>query len=114
MQRQCNLDFENEVALVAAAGPRDDPQVVGHAMYVVDPGTNLAETAFIVHPDWQGTGSGGRLQSQLAAHAQRRGVRGFVAEIEPSNEHMVRLARTASSQVQLEDIGGVRRVTSLF
>jgi len=102
------------VALVAAAGPRDDPQVVGHAMYVVDPGTNLAETAFIVHPDWQGTGLGGWLQRQLAAQAQRRGVRGFVAEIKAGNEHMLRLARTASSQVQVEDIGGVMRVTSLF
>ena len=114
VQRLCNLDFENEVALVAAAGPRDDPQVVGHAMYVVDPGTNLAETAFIVHPDWQGTGLGGWLQRQLAAQAQRRGVRGFVAEIKAGNEHMLRLARTASSQVQVEDIGGVMRVTSLF
>jgi GNAT superfamily N-acetyltransferase len=83
-------------------------------MYVVDPGTNLAETAFIVHPDWQGTGLGGWLQRQLAAHAQRRGVRGFVAEIKAGNEHMLRLARTASSQVQVEDIGGVMRVTSLF
>jgi hypothetical protein len=27
---------------------------------------------------------------------------------------MLRLARTASSQVQVEDIGGVMRVTSLF
>lgn len=114
VQRLCNVDFDNEVALVAVVGSREQPQIVAHAMYVVDPSTNLAETAFIVHPDWQGAGLGGALQRQLAAHAQARGVLGFVAEILSGNAPMIRLARTGSNQVRSEDLGGSVKVTTLF
>jgi acyl-CoA hydrolase/GNAT superfamily N-acetyltransferase len=114
VQRLCNVNWETEVALVAVTGPREDPQVVAHALYVLDPSTNLAETAFIVHPDWQGTGLGAQLQQHLAAHARAAGVLGFVAEILPSNEHMIRLARQGASQVRTEQMDGTVRVTALF
>jgi GNAT superfamily N-acetyltransferase len=61
VQRLCNLNFDNEVAFVAAAGPREQPQIVAQSCYFGDPGTNLAEIAFMVHPQWQGTGLGSRI-----------------------------------------------------
>lgn len=114
VQRLCNLNFDTEVAMVAVSGSREQPQIVGHALYVLDPTTQLAETAFMVHPDWKGSGLGTQLQQQLRAHAQTRGVRGFVAEILASNEHMIRLARAGSDQVQIDSDGGTVRVTTLF
>ena len=114
VQRLCNLDFDNEVALVAVTGSREQPEIVGHAMYVVDPSTNLAETGFIVHPQWQGVGLGAALQRQLAQHAQARGVRGFVAEILSNNQNMIRLARAGAGQVSSEDHGESVKVTTLF
>jgi acyl-CoA hydrolase/RimJ/RimL family protein N-acetyltransferase len=113
-QRLCNLNFENEVAFVATLGPRESQQVVAHACYFTDPSTNLAETAFMVHPDWQGCGLAGALQVQLAAHAKARGVRGFVAEIMAGNDNMIRLARAAAGQVSVDSSGSTVRVTSLF
>ncbi len=74
----------------------------------------MAETAFIVRPDWQGCGLGAALQRRLAEHARKRGVRGFVAEILPSNEHMIRLARSGSANVSVESGGDTLRVTTLF
>jgi len=114
VQRLCNVNWETEVALVAVTGSREDPQVVAHALYVLDPSTNLAETAFIVHPDWQGVGLGARLQQHLALHAKAAGVRGFVAEILPTNEHMIRLAKLGSAEVKTEQMDGTVRVTTLF
>jgi acyl-CoA hydrolase/GNAT superfamily N-acetyltransferase len=114
VQRLCNVNFDNEVAFVAVIGPREDPQVVAHACYFLDYSTNLAETAFIVRPDWQGCGLGGALQQRLAEHAKARGVRGFVAEILSENAHMIRLARSGSPQVAVEPGGDTVRVTSLF
>jgi acyl-CoA hydrolase/GNAT superfamily N-acetyltransferase len=113
-QRLCNVNGETEVAMVAVTGTRESEQVVAHALYVLDPSTNLAETAFIVHPDWQGSGLGQQLQQQLAAHARAAGVRGFVAEILPTNDRMIRLARQSSSQVSTEQMDGSVRVTALF
>ena len=114
LQRLINLDDENEVAVLAVTGPREQPVVIGHAMYALDASTNLAETAFIVHPDWRGQGLGSQLQARLAALAQARGVRGFVAEMLATNEPMIRLARSGAQASQVEDLGGTRRVTTLL
>jgi acyl-CoA hydrolase len=114
VQRLCNVNFENEVAFVAVTGPREDPRIVAHACYFLDYSTNLAETAFIVSPQWQGCGLGAALQGRLTEHAKARGVRGFVAEILPTNEHMIRLASSGSTNVNVEDGGDTVRVTALF
>lgn len=125
VQRLCNLDFENEVAFVACSGPRENASIVAQSCYFIDPGTHLAETAFMVHPLWQGSGLGSALQRKMMAHARRRGVRGFVAEILPTNENMIRLARSAElagaagsgsggPRVTVEHTGGSVRVTTLF
>lgn len=114
VQRLCNLDGEREVGLVAVTGPREDPTVVAHAFYVLDPSSNLAETAFMVHPGYQGSGLGGALQARLAELARQRGVQGFVAEILSTNPAMIQLAQRGSDRVSLHSEGSTVRVTALF
>lgn len=114
IQRLCNLSFDTEVAFVAVSGTRENPRVVAHACYFVDPATNLAETAFMVLPAWQGTGLATALQQRMRAHAKRRGVRGFVAEILAENANMIRLARAGSDSVTVESQGSTLRVTQFF
>jgi RimJ/RimL family protein N-acetyltransferase len=114
VQRLCNVDFDNEVAFVAVSGTRENPQVVAQACYFIDPSTNLAETAFMVSPEWQGHGLGSQLQRRMIAHATARGVRGFVADILATNDNMIRLARAGSSNVSVEGTGDSVRVTALF
>lgn len=114
VQRLCNMNFDNEVAFVAVSGTRENPQIVAQACYFTDPGTNLAETAFMVHPDWQGCGLGAALQRRMAEHARGRGVLGFVAEIMASNENMIRLARAGQGNVSVENSGSTVRVTTRF
>jgi acyl-CoA hydrolase/GNAT superfamily N-acetyltransferase len=114
VQRLCNLDRDSEVGFVAVVGPREDPQVVAHTCYFIDADTGLAETAFMIHPDWQGCGLAGAMQQAMAEHARERGVPGFVAEILASNEAMIRLARRAATQVQVEQVSGTVRVTARF
>lgn len=114
VQRLCNMNFENEVAFVAVSGTRENPRIVAQACYFTDPGTNLAETAFMVHPDWQGCGLGEALQRRMTEHARRRGVLGFVAEILASNQTMIRLARSGAGKVSVDHSGSTVRVTTLF
>jgi acyl-CoA hydrolase/GNAT superfamily N-acetyltransferase len=120
VQRLCNLNFENEVAFVAVTGPREAEHIVAQACYFTDPSTNLAETAFMVHPEWQGTGLGSALQQRMAEHAAARGVRGFVAEILATNDGMIRLARSGAitaggpGKVSVESSGSTVRITTLF
>ncbi len=114
VQRLCNVNYENEVAFVAVAGPREASEIVAQACYFINPTTNLADTAFMVHPDWQGSGLGTALQNCMAAHAKKRGLRGFVADVLPGNTRMLRLARNGPPTVQVEKNADSVHITQLF
>jgi RimJ/RimL family protein N-acetyltransferase len=99
-QRLCNVDFDKDVAFVAVTGPRDNEEVVGTGAYFLNPSTNLAEVAYMIVPELQGSGLD-------------RGVRGFVAEVLETNAAMLNLARRLGNiDVKSED--GTYHVTALF
>jgi RimJ/RimL family protein N-acetyltransferase len=75
------------LGLVATLGSPE--RVVGHAAYVRD--GSRAEIAFEVEEALQGRGLGGVLLAQLAAAAQRAGVRTLTAIVHPANRRMVAL-----------------------
>lgn len=114
VQRLCNLNYETEVAFVAVEGPRENERVIGQSCYFINPSTNLAETAFMVDPAWQGTGLGTSLQRCLADHGRARGLRGFVAEILTGNSKMLALARGCSDNIHIEREEDTVHVTMLF
>ena len=114
VQRLCNVNYENEVAFVATAGTREDSLIVGQSCYFINPTANLADTAFMVHPDWQGCGLGTALQSRMVQHAKKRGLRGFVADVLPGNTRMLRLARNGTQAVQMEKTDDSVHLTQLF
>ena len=113
-QNLSNVDQDGDVAFVAVTGPREDETVVASGCYFLNRASNLAETAFIVDPEWQGGGLGSALQDRLREIAQSRGVRGFVAEVLTSNEKMLRLARAASSKVTIDRDDDCYHITMLF
>lgn len=110
----CNVDYENEMAYVAVAGERDEERAVGTACYYLNPTTNLAETAFMVLPEWQRTGLGTHLQNIMMDYAKKRGVRGFVADILAQNTKMRRLAQSLPNASVNNLVGDVVEVTVIF
>lgn len=114
VQRLCNLNYENEVAFVAIAGTREASLIVAQACYFINPTTNLADTAYMVHPDWQGAGLGRALQNCMVQHAMKRGLRGFVSDVLPGNTRMLRLARNGSPTMQIERSSDSVHLTQLF
>ncbi len=114
VQRLCNVNYENEVAFVATVGPREASDIVGQACYFIDPSTNLADTAYMVHPEWQGNGLGTALQNCMSKHAARRGVRGFVADILNGNTRMLKLASKSTDAVRAERTSDAVHVTQWF
>jgi acyl-CoA hydrolase/RimJ/RimL family protein N-acetyltransferase len=114
LQTLCNVNHETEVAFLAVTGPRENEEVVGSACYFLSPTTNLAEVAFMISPEWQGTGVATALQTRLVEYAMSRGVRGFVADILPRNASMLRLiARAPGTMTTSRDEDAVH-VTVVF
>ncbi len=114
LQTLCNVNHETEVAFLAVTGPRENETVVGSACYFLNPTTNLAEVAFMVAPEWQGTGLGTALQTRLQEYAAARGIRGFTAEILTRNARMMRLAKGARGSITTVSDEGEVHVTVLF
>jgi len=113
-QALCNVDYQNEAAFVATTGPREHEHLVGSSCYFVNQSTNLAETAFMIAPEWQGTGLGGALQTRMMEFAKARGLIGFTAEILANNTKMIRLAKAACDKVTVEREDDSFHVTMLF
>ena len=109
----CNVDYENEMAFVAVVGERSEEKIVGSSCYFLDPTTNLAETAFMVLPEWQGSGLGTQLQNVMMDYAKRKGIRGFFADILPENIKMKKLAQSLPN-ASIKNLGDVLEVTVLF
>jgi acyl-CoA hydrolase/RimJ/RimL family protein N-acetyltransferase len=114
VQRLCNVNYETEVAFVATVGPREEATIVGQACYFINPSNNLADTAYMVHPDWQSHGLGSALQKCITQHAAKRGVRGFVADVLPGNTRMLRLAQKSPHAVRAERSSDSVHITQLF
>ena len=112
-QRLCNVDFEKDVAFVAVSGPRENEEIVGTGAYFLNPSTNLAEVAYMIVPEWQGSGLGSALQQRLKEFAVAHGVRGFVAEVLQANNAMLNLAKRLG-KIEIRSEQGSYYVTLLF
>jgi len=97
----CNVNFVDEVAFLAVAGEREQEEIVGSSCYFLNPTTNIAEVAYMVAQEWQGSGLGKALQQRMAEHARHRGVRGFKAEILRNNAPMIALAQRGGGNVNV-------------
>ncbi|WP_438001585.1 GNAT family N-acetyltransferase [Sorangium sp. So ce185] len=113
MQQLVNLDYEQNMAIVACAGPERDA-VVGMARYDVDPKNNLADIAFVVRDEWQGKGVGTLLMRRMAEIARARGLSGFEADVLLSNKAMMRVLEKSGLRLSLDLEAGVYHVTARF
>ena len=85
-----NIDFVNQVALVAQVEQADRTMIIGGGRYVVfEPGR--AEMAFVVIDAWQGRGVGNILARHLSALAREAGLKELTAEVLPENSAMRRV-----------------------
>lgn len=99
VQRLTNIDYENNLAIVAAVpGPRGEEELVAIGQYFREP-EDTAEVAFIVQDAWQDKGLGSRLMQVLAEAAKQRGICHFTATVLPENRAMINVFKHAGYSV---------------
>jgi GNAT superfamily N-acetyltransferase len=109
-----NIDFINQVALVAVAEEEDGrSEIVGGGRYVVlQPGR--AELAFAVIDEYQGKGIGSVLMRHLTAIARGAGLKELVAEVLPNNAPMLKVFKNSGLPIDIQrQVGAVHVVLSL-
>jgi len=113
-QYLCSVDYEQEMAFAAVVGPSEHERIVAASSYYLSPATGLAEVAYMVDPEWQGTGLGGLLHARMFEYARARGVRGFRADVLMGNTRMMRVFKRAGHQLSVKTSAGISEVTMLF
>ena len=113
-QHLCSVDYEEEMAFAAVVGQSEHERIVGASCYYLSPATGLAEVAYMVDPDWQGAGLGGRLHAGLVEYAREHGARGLTADVMLGNSRMMRVFKGGDYSLRIQTEGGVQEVTMRF
>lgn len=105
-----NVDFVNQVALVAVVLGHEGFEIAGGARYAVTrPGT--AEVAFMVVDRYQGKGIGGMLMRHLVTIGRRGGLRELVAEVLVGNTAMLGVLQKSGLHMDVTSEPGLIQAT---
>lgn len=114
MQKLVDFDHDSSMALVASVKEDGNEQIIAMSRYDVDPGSRLADIAFVVLDDWQGIGLGRLLMRRMAEIAQARGVAGFTANILATNKPMMMIFYNSGLHLRSELADGAYQLTAYF
>jgi acyl-CoA hydrolase/RimJ/RimL family protein N-acetyltransferase len=111
LQKQTNIDYERNLAIVGTVPGVSEEQVVAIAQYFLDPKTQFAEVAFVVQDEWQQKGMGTLLLQYITQIARQRGIKQFYAKVLPINKAMLSVFYNSGFQVNTEFDGDVYNIS---
>jgi len=91
LKKFVNVDYENEMAIVATIKKEGTERIIGVARYSRDKSTGFAEFAIVVADEWQNKGVGSELFNYLIKVAKMKGIRGFIGYVLDTNVRAYRL-----------------------
>jgi acyl-CoA hydrolase/GNAT superfamily N-acetyltransferase len=109
-----NVDYQNDMAILATTGPIGKEKIVGLGRYVKDKDSDLAEVAYTIHDQYQGQGLGTILQDHLVSYAKLRAIKGLWAVSFGSNKAMLSVFGKLGPYTKQVIEPGVWRVEHLF
>jgi acyl-CoA hydrolase/GNAT superfamily N-acetyltransferase len=109
-----NVDYENEMLIVAVLKQAGEEKIIGMAGYALDKATGLAEFAFSIADEWQNKGIGTVLFSYLIKIAKMKDIRGFVGYVLDTNVGAYRLTHKMGYPVKSKWEDGVYTLTINF
>ena len=112
MTRYCNLDYDREIAIVAAP-KQDGTRLIGAVRLIVDADRKSGEFAVLVCDEWQGRGLGSKLMDSIVMVAKDMHLRSLYGDVLPSNYKMLRLMDAKGFKRETLDEDLVKVVLSL-
>ena len=109
-QPMVNVDYENQMALVALQGWPKEEAIVSVGAYFVDHETNSANVAFMTRDDYQNQGLGTFMLHYLMKLAIARGIRKISAEVLQENKPMLHVFRKAAPDMRVASEGNFLKI----
>ena len=107
VQQLTNIDYSQDISIVATVPSAAGEQIVAIAQYYLDPKTKAAEVAFLVQDEWQQKGIGTHMLAYVTSIAKQRGVKRFYAKVLPVNKPMLAVFHNSGYAVKTEFDGEV-------
>ncbi|MFQ5504442.1 MAG: GNAT family N-acetyltransferase [Planctomycetota bacterium] len=112
LQYFLDVDYEANMAIVLeTCMPGRESEIIGIAQYLTDRESGYAEVAFVIRDEWQGKGLGSSLIQALVEAARDKHVKGFIAEVLPSNQAMLRVFEKSGLAIQRKLVDKILRLT---
>ena len=89
MQAYVNIDYRDEMSLVAMINGPGQEIIIAEARYARDAESGFGDLGFFVDEGYQGLGVAQYLYSMLIRLAKERGLKGFTAEVLQDNKGMI-------------------------
>ncbi len=100
LQPLVNIDYREEMAIVALTGEPGDEEMIAIGRFKLDHTDDFAEIAFVVGDNWQNRGVGTYLMNTLIEIAQEMGADGFKADVLADNKKMLHVFHKCGYPVQ--------------
>ncbi|MDH4136868.1 MAG: GNAT family N-acetyltransferase [Anaerolineae bacterium] len=114
VQRFTTIDYQKEMAIVGVVEEYGREKIIAVGRYSLEPESNMAEVALLVHDDWQGRGIGTWLLKYLIQIAKSRKIAGFKAQIMADNQVPLRMTHKTGYTVETTLDNGVFLVSFKF
>lgn len=114
LQSVTQVDYKNDLAMVACVGQGEDARIIGVGRYIVNQHTNMAEIAILVSRDHQRQGIAAALFGSMIAAAKKNRITGFTADVLIENKAMMTLVHRAFSHVESRLNGDVYSLSMPF
>lgn len=108
------IDYRSEMAIVGTIPETYGENIIAIGRYLIDPRTNRAEVAFVVHDDWQNRGIGTFMFRLLTSIARQNGIEGFTAEVLIENRAMLAVLSKGDCKLTSRMEGRVRSLDMDF
>ena len=109
----CDIDYKNEIAIIAEYNSNDKKRNVGVVRLFIDPGRQTGEFAILVADSFQGSGLGTKFMETLFEIGRERGLKSIYGTVLADNKKMLALAKEFGFGIGADSGGEVRVVRQL-
>jgi acetyltransferase len=88
-----NIDYKNEVAIIAEYTADDQKRNVGVVRLFIDPGIQTGEFAILVADNFQNSGLGTKFMEVLLEIARKEGLKNVYGTVQQDNQRMLALMK---------------------
>ncbi len=114
MQAYVNIDYRDEMSVVALINEPGQEIIIAEARYAKDERNNFGDLGFFVDEKYQGLGLAQYLYSMLLRLAKERGLKGFTAEVLQENTGMIKVFEKGGLPVEAMLKDGVYKLRIPF